>query len=93
MIQEPEAVYRTRNDGLTWRKARDEIVILDLNTSVYFGLDRSATLLWHKLLAGATAKSLTAVLVGGTTVEPERATADVSDFLDQMSRYGLIHQL
>jgi hypothetical protein len=93
MTDEPEPVYRARNEGLAWRTAGDEIVVLDLTTSVYFGLDRSASLLWHRLVGGATAKSLTAALMEGTTVGQDRASADVSDFLDTMSRYSLIHRL
>ncbi|MBF9130418.1 PqqD family protein [Plantactinospora sp. S1510] len=83
-------VYRVGRTGTAWRQAGDEIVVLDTESSVYFGLDRFGALLWTRLVDGATTADLVAALVAATPVEPERAGADVQSFLDTLLRYGLI---
>ncbi|MFI0793943.1 PqqD family protein [Micromonospora rubida] len=83
-------VYRVRGDRVAWRAAGDETVLLDTRQSVYFALDRWAALLWPHLLAGATAAELTEVLVGQAPIGRERATADVSAFLADLTAADLL---
>jgi hypothetical protein len=40
MTQQTDQVYRVDETAVAWGRAGDEIVILDLNASVYYGLDR-----------------------------------------------------
>lgn len=83
-------VHRAARDGVAWRAAGDEIVILDTNGSVYFGLDRSGALLWRRLVDGATTAELVAALAATAPVDPARATADVDRFLGELRQYGLL---
>lgn len=83
-------VHRATRDGVLWRAAGEEIVILDTNGSVYFGLDRSGAMLWRRLVDGATTAELVAVLSATAPVEPGRAAADVERFLRELRQYGLL---
>ncbi|WP_326554510.1 PqqD family protein [Micromonospora sp. NBC_01813] len=83
-------VYRVRESHVAWRAAGDEAVLLDVRRSVYFALDRSAALLWPRLVAGATAAELTALLTERTPVDADRAGADVQAFLAELESAGLV---
>ena len=90
--QPDRTVYRVDQAGLAWRAAGEELVVLDTTRSVYFGLDRSAALLWRHLVDGATVNELTDALVGAEVVDHERATDDVGRFLDQLRQHGLLQR-
>ena len=48
MSQEPSLTSRVRiPDGVLTHDLQGELVILDLNTGVYFGLDPVGTRIWH----------------------------------------------
>ncbi|SCF27939.1 PqqD family protein [Micromonospora mirobrigensis] len=85
-------VYRIGQQHAAWREAGDEIVVLDTRNSVYFGLDRSAALLWRRLLDGATADELTEALAATAPVERERAADDVTRFLSELDGHGLLQR-
>ncbi|WP_416904080.1 PqqD family protein [Micromonospora echinospora] len=82
--------YRVAHDRVVWREAGDETVVLDTAASVYFGLDRSGTVLWRRLAAGADLSDLAAALTAEAPVDPVRATADVAAFVDALRAHGLV---
>ncbi|MFE0589815.1 PqqD family protein [Micromonospora echinospora] len=82
--------YRVAQDRVVWREAGDETVVLDTTASVYFGLDRSGTVLWRRLAAGADLADLVAALTADAPVDAVRATADVAAFVDALREHGLI---
>ena len=88
-------VYRLEDGQTVWRHMGDESVVLDLAHSVYFGLNRSAGLLWKQLMAGATRTDLTTTLLaaGGGAPGTDRASADVDEFLETLQRQGLVHEI
>ena len=64
---------RVRPDGLAWRQAGDEAVVLDLAAARYHALNASGALLWQRLDSWATADQLTAVLVSAFGLAPADA--------------------
>jgi hypothetical protein len=82
--------YRIRTTGVAWRQTGDEGVVLDVEKSEYFGLSRSATLLWPLLEKGATRDELVAQLMSGPTVSLQRAQTDVDAFLLALSSRQLV---
>ncbi len=68
-------------EQLAWKAVGDEVVILDLRTSMYLTLNGSATLLWMALMEGATTVELAQRLVDAFGVDTESATVDVAAFL------------
>jgi Coenzyme PQQ synthesis protein D (PqqD) len=75
--------YRVDDARTAWREVGSEAVVLDLGTSTYFGLNRSAGVLWPRLLAGCTYIELIDSLINEarTPLPSQQAAAEVSTFL------------
>jgi Coenzyme PQQ synthesis protein D (PqqD) len=75
--------YRVDGTRTAWRQVDTEAVVLDLGSSTYFGLNRSAGVLWPRLLAGCTYAELIDALVNDANVDlpRPRAAAEISAFL------------
>ena len=67
-----------RQSGLTWHVVGDDVVVLDLNGSVYLRLNGSARVLWEQLAEPRTDAELAATLVERFGISDERATTDRS---------------
>lgn len=72
---------RLRQAGLTWHAAGDDVVVLDLDGSVYLKVNGSGRVLWERLATPATEAELVAALVEAYGVDENRAAADVATFL------------
>lgn len=95
MTNEPARTPTTHRVGgpdVAWRHAGEQIVVLDIKGSVYFGLNGTAAALWRALVGGATRSELVEVLVAGAPVERQRAEADVDEFLAELERNGLLQR-
>jgi len=69
----------------------DEVVLLALDSGVYFGLEGVGVRIWELLSGGAgSARDICAALVSEYEVEPERCREDVLRFLEEMRSRGLI---
>jgi hypothetical protein len=79
-----------RQSELTWHVAGDEVVILDLQGSVYLKLNGSARVLWERLSESASESELVAELVETYGIDEQRATADVSTFVADLRQRGLL---
>lgn len=87
---EQPTAYRLREDGVSWRETDGEVVVLDVDGSVYFGLNRSATHLWKRLAGSASHLDLVSELRSRASVEQARAASDVDAFLADLLRHGLL---
>lgn len=73
-------------------KLGPEVVILNLNSGVYFGLDPVGARVWE--LIQESNKSLSAIrdqIVGEFEVESDQCEKDLKDLLASMEVEGLIH--
>ncbi len=86
--------HRIRTSALSWQQVDDEVVVLDLDRSVYLALNGSAAVLWNKLAEGGDDgvgdDSLTAELVSAFGIDAERASTSVAGFLDRSRSLGLV---
>jgi len=87
MTDEP---IRIDTENVLAREVEGETVILDLRTQRYVGGNRSATVLWPLLEAGATREQLAGRLAEEFGLAAERAAGDVAAFVDQLAELGLI---
>jgi hypothetical protein len=83
---------RLRQAGLTWHVAGDDVVVLDLEGSVYLRLNGSGRVLWERLVEPCTESELTTALVAEYGIEEQRAAADVGGFLADLRRRGLLEE-
>jgi len=80
----------TISPDVLFQEVQGDSVLLDMNSGVYFGLDRVGTRMWQ--LMNET-KSLTAVVekvVSEFDVSPDRCTEDVIVLARKLAEQGLI---
>ncbi len=68
----------------------DEMVLLDMNSENYFGLDEVGTSIWQAMQEKETLKEVFEVLLEQYEVEPEMLQKDLLDFVDKLLESGLI---
>jgi hypothetical protein len=86
-----EQTYRVDGARSAWRQVGEEGVVLDLDRSLYFGLNRSAGVLWPLLLAGTDHGELVeALLTAAPEIDEPRAIREVSNFLAAVDAEGLL---
>lgn len=79
-------------EQLVWREVADEVVILDLRTSVYWSLNGSAALLWPALVEGASSEELVGRLVQEYGINEDVASDDVRNFLASCQTQDLVER-
>jgi hypothetical protein len=79
-----------RRDGLVWRRAGDELLVLDLSRSEYLSANATGSLVWERLAEGATRDELAQLLVERFAVDEAQARADVDRLLEQLDAQGLL---
>lgn len=77
-------------EHVEWREIEGEITLLDMRASEYIALNRTGSLLWRSLAEGARRDHLVGLLVGRFGITPERASADVDAFLQDLTERGFL---
>jgi hypothetical protein len=90
LVIAPDQVLRVDTDRAVWREIGDEVVILDLPTTTYLNLNKSARALWKRLDGGATPLELTAELMASYGISKDQAAGDVRAFLDALLERSLL---
>ena len=68
----------------------DEVVILSLESSLYFGLDEVATCIWDAMREPATPSEICQKVMDRFDVGEEQCLTDVMDFLEKLTKASLI---
>ena len=68
----------------------DEVVILGLRDSVYYGLSRVGARVWELLQAPRRVDDLVATIVAEYDVTHEQASADLQRLLADLEKQGLV---
>ena len=85
----PEPRYRLAAGRSVWRSVGSEGVVLDLQHSVYFRVNRTGQALWSMLDKGCTAADLVESLMADVSVQRDQAEQEVSAFLAAVDSQGL----
>jgi hypothetical protein len=72
------------------RQVDGEMVILDLESGTYYGLDPVGARAWALLAAGHTLDETCAALLEEYEVEPERLARDIRALADALAAQGLV---
>ena len=67
-----------------------EMVLLDMESENYFGLDEIGTAIWQAMQEKETLKEVFDVLLEQYEVEPEMLEKDLSDFVGKLVESGLV---
>jgi len=72
------------------RRLDDELVLLNLDSECYFGLDEISTSIWEVLSSAPSIDAGIEALLGTYDVEPDRLRADIEVFLSELVAHGLV---
>lgn len=75
---------------VAWRKIDEELVVLDLQSSLYYSLNPTASFAWQRLERPASAEELAAELSAEFDVAPARAAADAAELLETLLKDKLL---
>ena len=67
-----------------------EMVLLDMESENYFGLDEVGTSIWQAMQEKETLQEVFEVLLDQYEVEPEMLEHDLSDFVGKLLESGLV---
>jgi len=67
-----------------------EIVILELNSGVYYGLNETGSLIWNLLLSGKTLTEIQESILAEYELEPEQCTQYILKLVKQLADKGLL---
>lgn len=78
------------NDDVAFHDLEGEMVLLNLRTGVYFGLDPIGTRTWHLLRTGRSLEAVVATLVTEYDVSESRCGADLLGFVGLLREHALV---
>ncbi len=74
-------------------KIGDEVVMLDMDSGFYFGLNSVASVIWNHLKDGMDFNQLVEKLMEQFEVDRELCVHDTKELLNQMVEKGIISQI
>ena len=77
-------------DGVLSRDLQGEMVVLDLKTGVYFGLDPVGTRIWHLVQEHQSLQKVLDSMVEEYEVGEAQCTQDLLSFVAKMLERGLV---
>ncbi|MGD0291541.1 MAG: PqqD family protein [Candidatus Binataceae bacterium] len=78
------------SDAVIWRDLDSEVVILNVESGVYFGLDGSGGQLWRELVEHGSVEKAFASLKEQFDIGPDELRHDLDDLVDQLVGKGLV---
>ena len=79
------------SDGVIWRDLGGDVVILNFETGVYFGLDGSGGQIWRELVEHGSIEKTFASLKQQFDAEPDELRLDLDALVDQLVEKRLVH--
>ena len=80
------------DDSVICAELDGEMVLLNINSGVYFGLDEIGSDIWKLLTDGADADAIVAALLENYDVERDELQGDVAAFIRQLTAKGLLRE-
>ncbi|GAB2524490.1 PqqD family protein [Paramicrobacterium agarici] len=81
---------KLRTEGVTWQEIDGELVILDLESSVYLTTNVAGAVLAKRLREDRTMADLTGTLTAEFGIDAETAQRDAYDFVQQLREKNLL---
>ena len=77
-------------DEVTWTDLGDEVVILKLDTGIYFGLAQVGASIWISIADGMRREEILESVATQYNAPPDQVERDFDDLIDELSKEGLI---
>lgn len=78
-----------RSPDVVWAELDGELVLLDLRTGSYYGLNRVGADIWRLLAQGCTAETILSHLVADYDIGADQVRWDLRTFIDGLVACGL----
>jgi hypothetical protein len=78
------------SDQVVYKPVGDELVLLDFQTGMYFGLDPVAVRIWQLIAAHHPLAEIADTLVAEYDVPRETLERDIDALLEELERRGLV---
>ena len=75
---------------VTWRKLRDEVVLLHLDTGAYYSLNETGALMWQGLVDGRSYPDIIADVITTYEVDERMAQQDFERLVNELADQGLV---
>ena len=82
--------WKLRTTGLTWRKLDDQVVVLDLESSLYLNVTGAGAVVWSLLAAGTTLDAMVDAVLEVYDADAEVARNDLAEFVADLTARGMI---
>ncbi len=82
--------YTLRTDAITWRALDDQIVVLDLESSLYLNVTGAGAVVWKLLQDTTTLDAMVDAVLEVYDVDDATARADLQAFLDDLAGRHLL---
>ena len=79
-----------RNQGVLSNPMMDELVMLDMKTSHYYGLEAVGKFIWEQLEQAVTLEKIIETLLVEFDVDRKTCVKEVIEFFKQMEQAGLV---
>ncbi len=86
------AVRYAISERVLSQSVHDDIVVLDLQSEQYFGLNAVGALVWNELTDGKTLGPIHAAIVERYDVAHDQAWSDLEALVTTLLERGLIHE-
>jgi hypothetical protein len=73
---------KVREGAAVWRRIEGETVLLDIESSLYLGINDAGSILWPAMVRGAARQELVDLLVSTYGVDADQAGTDVDSFVE-----------
>ena len=77
-------------DGVVFKQVGDELVLLDFDRGIYYGLDPIGARMWQLLAAGQSADAAVEVLVDEYDVSREEVMRDLDRLISELREQRLL---
>jgi hypothetical protein len=78
------------SDSVVWTDLGDEVVILNLDTGIYFGLEHVGARTWKLIADGRTRQEVLQTIAVEYETSDEQAEQDLEELVGELSQEGLI---
>ncbi len=77
-------------ERITWRKLREELVLMHLDTGAYYSLNDTGILIWESLADGQAYDSIVDAIVKDFEVDRETVIKDFERLVNELADQGLV---
>jgi hypothetical protein len=78
------------NPSVIYRELSGEVVLLNLQSGVYYGLDTVGSRIWQLLMESRGLDEVCAIMLDEYDVDPDTLQADVETLVGELSDKGLV---